>query len=155
MIKQSMALTTTWWCHIFKSKTSVIRPAMTYSSAVWQDAIDKKLKTSTDKLAVMQNKTIAGAFKATVLEAETFIAPISMFTLKQKQDTGYAWKVKPKFIAAACKVIVNNLQGKAGRKRMQQPIPSDQKHIRARKMLANPQAVSFPNNAYHMDAWMR
>lgn len=57
---------------------------MTYGSSVWHTPKDVKKSSSTDKLAVLQNKclrTIAGAFKATpisVLEAETFIAPIGI-----------------------------------------------------------------------------
>lgn len=91
MVSQSMALTkittSTWGASFSKARqvyTAVVRPAMTYGSSVWHTPKHIQKSSSTEKLAVLQNKclrTIAGAFKAMpipVLEAETFITPIDI-----------------------------------------------------------------------------
>lgn len=113
----------------------------------------KKLKTSTDKLTVMQNKcfqVIAGAFKATlilVLEAETFIAPIDVYLDQLQAKARYHLRARgqAKVILAVCGKITNKLQGKAGRKRIPQPTPNDQKHNWVKRMLANSQIVLLLN----------
>lgn len=152
MIKQSMALTkissSTWGATFSKTRqvyTAVIRPVMTYGSAVWhmqKDATSKKMKTSTNKLAVMQSKclrAVAGAFKATaipVLEAETFIAPIDIHLDQLQAKARYRLRCggQAKVITTACKAIIRKLRGKAGRERVQQPSPGDQKHAWAKKL---------------------
>lgn len=66
MAKQSMALTkistSTWGATFLKSRqvySAVVRPAMTYGSTIWHMPKDiKKLKTSTEKLSIMQNKCL-------------------------------------------------------------------------------------------------
>ena len=91
MINQSMALTkistSTWGATFSKAKQiciAVVHPAMTYGLSVWHTPKDVKKSSSSNKLAILQNKylwTIARAFKATlilVLKAETFIAPIDI-----------------------------------------------------------------------------
>ena len=106
-------------------------PAMTYGSLVWHTLKDVKKSSSTDKLAVLQNKclrTIAGAFKAipiSVLEAETFIAPIDIHLDQLQAKARYRLRVngQSKFIARTCTSIANKLRGKAGRKRAQKNQP--------------------------------
>ena len=91
IINQSMTLTkistSTWGATFSKARqvyTAVVCPAMTYGSSIWHIPKDIKKSSSSDKLAILQNKclqTIAGVFKATlisILEAETFIAPIDI-----------------------------------------------------------------------------
>lgn len=76
-----------WGATISKAKqvyTAVVPPAMTYRSTVWHPSKYIKKSSSTNKLAVTQNKslrTIAEAFKdlpIPVLNAETFIASINI-----------------------------------------------------------------------------
>lgn len=157
MIKQSMALTkfstATWDATFSKARqvyTAVVCPAMTYGSTVWQ--MPKDTKNSTKKLSFVQNRclrTVAGAFKATpilVLEAETYIAPIDVHLdqLQARPDIVCVWEDSQKN-AKTCKTIANKLQGKAGRKRVQQPTPGEQKHDWAPKLLSDTSTVSLPN----------
>ena len=133
--------------------TAVVRPATTYGSSVWHTPKDVKQSSSTDKLAVLQSKclrTIAGAFKATpisILEAETFIAPIDIHLDQLQAKARYRLRVngRSKFIARACTSIAKKLRGKARRKRAQKPTPGTLKHEWARSMLVDAPTIPFPN----------
>ena len=160
MVKQSMALTkistSTWGATFTKARqvySAVVRPVMTYGSTVWHMPKEvKKSKTSTSKLSVMQNnclRTIAGAFKATpipVLEAETYIAPIDVHldTLQAQARHRLRAGGQSKVISSACSKIVNKLQGKAGRKRLQKPTPGELKHTWAKNLLIDAKIVQPP-----------
>jgi hypothetical protein len=153
MIGQSMALskisTSTWGATFARARqvyTAVVRPAITYGSAVWHTPKEvKNVKSSTNKLTIMQNKclrTIAGAFRATpipVLEAETFISPMDAH-LDQLQASA---RVRLRsgghqtLIANACRAIAKKLRGKAGRRRDQKPTPGDEKHSWTKQILQN------------------
>ena len=159
MVKQSMALTkistSTWGATFAKARqvySAVVRPAMTYGSTVWHMPKEvKKSKTSTSKLSVMQNtclRTIAGAFKATpisVLEAETFIAPIDthldMLQAQARHRLRAGGQLK---IISACNKIADKLRGKAGRKRLQKPTPGKLNHIWAKSLLIDSKIVQPP-----------
>lgn len=88
------------------------------------------------KLLVMQNKClriVAGAFKASpisVVEAETFIAPIDIHLdqLQAKASYRLCMGGQAKVISAACKTITTKLRGKAGCERVHQPTSGVQKH---------------------------
>lgn len=126
---------------------------MTYGSPVWHTPKNIKKSSSTEKLAVLQNKclrTISGAFKATpipVLEAETFIPPIDIHLDQLQAKARYRLRIggQSKFIARACKIIASKLRGKAGRKRVQKPTPGVLKHNWARNLCADAPIVSFPD----------
>ena len=160
MTSQSLALTkisaSTWGASFAKARqvyTSVVRPAMTYGSAVWHTPKEiKKNKATMSKLSVMQNKclrTVAGAFKATpveVLEAETFIAPMELHLDHLQMKARYRLRAsgQAKLITTACSTIANKLRGKAGRKRIQRPTLGDLKHEWASKMLNNEAPAAIP-----------
>ena len=160
MVKQSMALTkistSTWGATFAKARqvySAVVRPAMTYGSTVWHMPKEvKKSKTSTSKLSVMQNnclRTIAGAFKATpisVLEAETFIAPIDTHLDMLQAQARHRLRAggQLKIISSACNKIADKLRGKAGRKRLQKPTPGELKHIWAKSLLIDSKIVQPP-----------
>ena len=145
MVKQSMALTkistSTWGDTFAKSRqvySAVVRPAMRYGSNLWHMPKEvKKSKMSTSKLSAMQNyclRTIAGAFKATpisVLEAETFIAPIDTHLDMLQAQAMHRLRAggQLKIISSACNKIADKLRGKAGRKRLQKPTQGELKHI--------------------------
>lgn len=100
-----------------------------------KDTSSRKLKTSTNKITVMQNKrlhTVARAFKTTpipTLETETYITPINIHLDQLQKKARHQLRTggQAKVISAPCKAIVAKLQGNAGRKRVQQPTPSVQK----------------------------
>ena len=160
MVKQSMALakisTSTWGATFAKARqvySAVVRPAMTYGSTVWHMPKEvKKSKTSTSKLSVMQNnclRTIAVAFKATpisVLEAETFIAPIDTHLDMLQAQARHRLRAggQLKIISSACNKIADKLRGKAGRKRLQKPTPGELKHIWAKSLLIDSKIVQAP-----------
>ena len=126
---------------------------MTYGSSVWHTPKNVQKSSLSDKLAILQNKclrTIAGAFKATpisVLEAETFIAPIDIHLDQLQAKAQYRLRVngQSKFIAKTCTSIANKLRGKAGCKRAQKPTPGILKHKWAKNMLANTLIALFPD----------
>ena len=143
IVNQSMTLTkistSTWGASFSKARQvyiAVIRPAMTYGSAVWHTPKEIKKSSLTEKLSVMQNRclwTVASAFKATlilVLEAETFIALIDSHLDQLQAKTRYWLCIggQSKFIAKAYKAITNKLQGKTGCKHVQQLILGVLKH---------------------------
>ena len=160
MVKHSIALTkistATWGATFAKTRqvySAVVRPVMTYGSTVWHMPKEvKKSKTSTRKLSVMQNnclRTIAGAFKATpipVLEAETYIAPIDVHLDTLQAQARHCLRVggQSKVISSACSRIVNKLQGKVGRKRLQKPTPGELKHTWAKNLLIDAKIVQTP-----------
>lgn len=72
--------------HVCKARhvySAVVRPAMSYGSAVWHSLPEHNNlpKMATSKVSVIQNKclgVVSGAYKATpiqVLEAETYVPP--------------------------------------------------------------------------------
>lgn len=92
MTKQTLALakltTSTWGATFARAQhiyTAVVRPAMTYGSAVWHapKELKKTSKSMENRLSVVQNKClrlVLGGYKATpiqALEAEAFVSSMS------------------------------------------------------------------------------
>lgn len=127
MVKQTLALakitTSTWGATFTKARhlyTAVVRPAMTYGSAVWHAAKElKKLsKSMENRLAVVLNKClrlVSGGYKATpirALEAETICPPISSHLIQLQAKARFRMQSvgQAKVIAKACKRIATKLK---------------------------------------------
>lgn len=115
--------------------TAVVRPVMTYGSAVWhlpKDATNKKLKTSTNKPTVMRNRCVQSQgrsrphpFQSLKQRRLLLQSRTSSISYRRKQDTDHAQGVQAKVMTMGRKAVA---RGKAGRKRAQQPSPGAQKH---------------------------
>lgn len=161
MAKQSLALTklttSTWGASFAKARqvySMVIRPLMTYGSAVWHTPKEiKNAKTSTNKLTVMQNKclrVIAGAYRATpvpVLEVETHIPPIDVHLDRLQAKARLRMRVggQAKVIRDSCRIIADRLRAKTGRRRTnQKSTPGVEKAKWAADILRNIDSVPPP-----------
>ena len=153
MVKQSMALTrlsaSTWGATFAKARqvyTMVVRPLLTYGSAIWHMPKDiKNVKTSTNKLSVMQNKclrTVAGAFRATpvpILKTETYVASINIHLdrLQAKAQLCLRAGGQEKLIRNSCWTIANKLQARLDCQQTNQRLtPEMEKSAWAKKILA-------------------
>ena len=163
LTKQSGALTrisaSTWGASFSKARQvyiAVVRPAMTYASAVWHTPKEiGKSKAATSKLAVMQNKclrTITGAFRATpipVLETETHVTSIESHLEELQVKARYRQRTagQTRLISSFCKEIERKLRGKAGKKRSLKPTPGMLKHEWAKNIVisAIPTAAPTPH----------
>ena len=144
MITQTLALskitTSTWGATFAKARhiyTAVIRPAMTYGSAVWHAPPELKglPRVVENKLSVIQNRClriVSGAYKATpikALEAETVVAPIALHLQQLQAKLRYRMRSagNTKFINKACTRIATKLQQKTGPKRAVEATPGQRK----------------------------
>lgn len=145
MTKQSLALskiaTSTWGATFAKARhvySAVVRPAMSYGSAVWHSLPEHNNlpKIATSKVSVIQNKclgVVLGAYKATpiqVLEAETYVPPMSLYLKHLQIKARYRLRVseQSKFIAKSCKKIADKLKNQRGRTRRVTTTPGQRKY---------------------------
>lgn len=78
---------------------------------------------------------------------KTFIALIDVHLDQLQAKASYRLRAggQANFITTACNKIANKLRGKARRRLVLQPTPGDQKHNWAKKLLANPRTIPFPD----------
>lgn len=131
MVTQTLALTrlaaSTWgasFSRVRRVHTTVVRPAITYGSAVWHapTGIEDAGKDVTSKLAVVQNRclrVIVGVYKATpidVLHAETMMPPIRKYleALQAKVRIRLKDGSQKTFIDQQCKRVATKLQKRPG-----------------------------------------
>lgn len=111
MMKQTCALTkvtaSTWGATFARARqvySAVVRPAMTYVSAMWYSPTGTKgaKQGTVDKIEVIQNKclrAIAGAYRATpieVLQAETLIPPMKEHLINCRSILGLVLRLAAK-----------------------------------------------------------
>ena len=161
MTSQTLALTkltaSTWGASFTKARhvyIAVIRPAMTYGSAVWHSppGAGGKLESAENKLSVVQNRClrkIAGAYKATPirsLEAETHISPISLHLsqLQAKARERLRNNGQAKLIAKACKEVAYKLRNRTGPTRRITETPGRKKHTWSKELVTPPPATPLP-----------
>jgi hypothetical protein len=124
--------------------TTMIRSTIIYEFVVWHILKKvKNVKTSTNKLIIMQNKclrTITEMFKVTLismLEAEIYISLIDahLDQLQTSIKIRLRFEKLQRLIANSCKTIINKLRDRAERRRNRNSISSEKKHNWMKRIL--------------------
>lgn len=163
MTQQTLALTalstSTWGASLLHARriyNAVVKPAMTYASAIWHLPNELRgTKSNTAKLSPIQNRclrAIAGAYKATpipVLEAETYSSPLPLLLDSIQMDARRRLTVTGmrQLIHKSCLRIVEKLNSQRGRPRHATATPGARKHSWHKQRLLKLNAETKLNRA--------